>query len=344
MTNRERVACALRGQKPDRVPFTAYEWMWGKENTDVLKRLVEGGFALTRHYETCHRRVEGVTYEEQKFERDGHNWVRTIMKTPVGTLDHLRMDGWTQEYFVKQPADYKVFEWIARNTQLVADYDGFRAEEEKLGEQGLLVVSAHRTPIQEIMVEKVGIQRFCCDLADEVEEMLACHEAMVEVCFREYEIIAKGPGEFVKLWENFTDEAFGPERFLRFHMPVYRKAADLMHAAGKRIMAHTDGWLSRVAYLIPQTGLDALESLTPPSEGDVPPEQWVRLWPNLAYWTNVPVSWYGEPPKKLANRVRDLIRRIGRTSGLALEISEDLPRNWQESVPVVLDVLEETAG
>jgi len=344
MTNRERVACALRGGRPDKVPFTAYEWMWGEQHADTVKRLIERGLSPTRHRDTCHRKVEGVSYEEQKFDRDGHAWVRTTMKTPAGSLEHLRMDGWTQEYFVKEPRDYRVIEWIARNTELSAAYDGFDEEQVKLGDQGVLIVSASRTPIQELMVERAGIQNFCYHLADEVEELYACHEAMVDLCLRQYEIIAKGPGEFVKLWENFTDDAFGPERFLRFHAPVYRRGAELMHAAGKRIMAHTDGTLRRVAHLMPQTGLDALESLTPPEEGDVPPERWGKLWPDMVFWSNVPVSWYGFPPKKFAARLRDLMGRIGRTHGLLLEISEDLPRNWPESIPVALDVLDETAS
>jgi len=343
VTNRERIACALRGGRPDKIPLTAYEWMWGEENQETVEHLIERGLGPTRHRETCHRKIEGITYEEQPFDRDAHHWVRTLMKTPVGTLENLRMDGWTQEYFVKEPKDYKVLEWIARNTELVADYDAFCEEEERFGDQGIMAVSAHRTPIQEIMVEKVGLENFCYHLADEVQQLYACHEAMVQVCRREYEIIAAGPGEFVKLWENFTAETFGPDRFREFHMPVYRAAAELMHAAGKRLMAHTDGLLGRVAHLMPETGLDILESLTPPSEGDVEPEQWRELWPDMVFWSNVPVSWYGEPPEKFADMLRNFLSRIGSCHGLVFEISEDLPRNWPESIAVALDVLDETA-
>ena len=338
MTNRERIAAALRGGKPDRVPFTAYEWMWKDE--EKVRELIKRGLGPTRHVETCRRLMPDVTFEEESFEREGRPWQRTLMRTPVGTLERLRKEGWVQQYFVREPRDYEVVEWVARHTELEPNYGAFLAEMEKLGDDGILIVSGHRTPIQEIMVELVGIKNFCYHLADEVEELHRCHEAMVERTFREFEVIAEGPGEFVKLWENFTDEPFGPERFLKFHMPVYERVSQMLHAKGKRLAAHTDGWLSRVAGLIPDTGIDILESLTPPSEGDVPPEQWRSLWPGTVYWSNIPVSWYLDPPAKLAERLQMLLEKIGETAGLVFEISEDLPRNWPESIPVVLDVLE----
>ena len=58
-------------------------------------------------------------------------------------------------------------------------------------------------------------------------------------------------------------------------------------------------------------------------------------------WSNIPVSWYLDPPDKFAGRLRDLLSKVGSTRGLLLEISEDLPANWTESIPVALRTLEE---
>ncbi|MFP4029439.1 MAG: hypothetical protein ACLFWL_16760 [Candidatus Brocadiia bacterium] len=339
MNIRQRIATALRGEQPDRVPFTAYEWMWGdEEKADVL---IERGLGPTRHVETCRRQVPELQVEEEVWEENGHNWSRRIMHTPAGELERISMDGWTQEYFVKDPEDYEVVEWIARNTHLEENFAAFLREQEAMADRGIVVVSAHRTPIQEIMVELTGIENFCYHLADELEELARAHEAMLDRTLREIEIVARGPGEFVKLWENFTDEPFGPDRFRKFHLPVYQKVASVLHEEGKILAAHTDGWLSRVKEIIPDTGIDVLESLTPPSEGDVPPEEWNEIWPETVYWSNIPVSWYLEPVPIFADRLRVLLDRIGTQRGLLFEISEDLPRNWTESVPVVLEVLEE---
>lgn len=339
MTNRERVRRALRGEKVDRVPLTAYEWMW--EDWGEIEHLAHRGLTPTRHVETCRRLTPEVAFEEETFRRDGRDWQREFMRTPAGTLQKLSMEGWTQQYWVREPADYEVIEWMVRHCELEEDHAAFLREQEAMGDRGIVVVSAHRSPIQEIMVDLVGLETFCYHLADEVEELYSCHAAMMERTERELEIIAAGPGEFVKLWENFTAETFGAERFEQFHLPVYRRAAELFGPEGKRLMAHTDGELARVQHLLPESGLDILESLTPPSEGDVAPEQWREVWPEMVFWCNVPVSWYGEAPEDFAGRLRGLLEGVGDTRGLLLEISEDLPRNWPESLPVALEVLEE---
>jgi hypothetical protein len=339
MTNRERMECALRGGTPDRVPFTTYEWMFGPEDKD-FNRLVERGLGVTRHYETCLRKMPDVTFEDSTFERDGHKWTRRVMRTPVGELEELYADNWRQEFYIKKPRDYKVIEFIARHTMLEPNYEGFNEQREQMGERGAMIVAAYRSPIQEIMVELVGIGNFCYHLADGVQELYSCHEAMMTRALETCRIIAAGPGEFVKLWENYSAEPFGSARFAEFHMPFYRNCGELLHAAGKRLMAHTDGKIARTKDELNRAGLDILESLTPPAEGDVPPELWRDVWPELAFWVNVPVSWYFDPPEKLAWRLDDLLDRVDSRRGLLLEISEDLPSNWRESLPVVLEVLE----
>jgi hypothetical protein len=291
--------------------------------------------------ETCRRLTPEVVFEEETFRRDGHNWQRQFMRTPAGTLQKLSMEGWTQQYWVKEPADYEVIEWVVRHTELEENYAAFLGEQERMGDDGIVVVSAHRSPIQELMVDLAGLETFCYHLADEVEELYSCHEAMMERTERELEIIAGGPGQFVKLWENFSAEMFGADRFEQFHLPVYRRAAELFGPEGKRLIAHMDGELARVEHLLPGSGLDILESLTPPSEGDVPPEKWREVWPEMVFWSNVPLSWYGEAPEDFAARLRGFLEAIGGRRGLVLEISEDRPPNWPESVPVALEVLEE---
>jgi EAL domain-containing protein (putative c-di-GMP-specific phosphodiesterase class I) len=66
-------------------------------------------------------------------------------------------------------------------------------------------------------------------------------------------------------------------------------------------------------------------------------------WPDKLFWTNINVSLYLLAPKQLRKAVLGLVEQ-GAVDGrlLAFEISEDLPRNWKESVPVVLDALRET--
>jgi hypothetical protein len=61
-------------------------------------------------------------------------------------------------------------------------------------------------------------------------------------------------------------------------------------------------------------------------------------WPDKVFWGNINVGLFGLPPERLAEEVVAKRERAGKR-GVAFEISEDLPANWPESIPVVLEAL-----
>ena len=81
-------------------------------------------------------------------------------------------------------------------------------------------------------------------------------------------------------------------------------------------------------------------ALTEPVEGDMTYDQCRAAWPNLVFWANINVGLYDQPPEILRQAVIDRRRRAGKR-GFAFEISEDLPKNWKESIPIVLDAMDE---
>ena len=103
------------------------------------------------------------------------------------------------------------------------------------------------------------------------------------------------------------------------------------------------GRLSACKELIAEAPIDLIESLTPPPEGDMTLSQCRSAWPDKLFWSNINVSTYQLEPKKLAETVLDAVQQAapdGRR--LAFEISEAIPENWKESIPVVLAALKET--
>ena len=87
--------------------------------------------------------------------------------------------------------------------------------------------------------------------------------------------------------------------------------------------------------------MDMIESLTPPPEGDMTLTECRQIWPDKLFWSNINVACYDLPPVELKAEV---LRRVedaapdGRR--LALEVSEQYPDNWKESLPLVLQALE----
>ncbi|MEI6083723.1 MAG: hypothetical protein WCS70_05420, partial [Verrucomicrobiota bacterium] len=196
-----------------------------------------------------------------------------------------------------------------------------------------------RTPAMIINVDLAGTEQFCLDLAQETPELFELYHARVKLFLEEVKAEAAGPGHFVKLIENLTISMLGPKWYRALLMPVYEQAFPILHAAGKRVFVHYDGALKVIADQIAGAPFDGIESLTEPPEGDLLYDECRALWPDKTFWAHINVNCYGLPPEQLMEAVIAKRQRAGKR-GLAFEVSEDLPANWQQSIPVVLRALE----
>jgi len=189
-------------------------------------------------------------------------------------------------------------------------------------------------------VDWAGTEQFCMDLALELPELFELYEARKRLFLQETQLIARGPGRFVKWFENLTVGMLGPQRYSDLLVSVYNECVPMLGAAGKRVMVHYDGALSVIADHIAQAPFHMIESLTEPPEGDMSYDQCRRAWPDKVFWANINVDLYAEPEPILRQAVVDKRQRAEKKA-LAFEISEDLPANWQQSIPIVLDTLRE---
>ena len=63
-------------------------------------------------------------------------------------------------------------------------------------------------------------------------------------------------------------------------------------------------------------------------------------WPDKVLWANINVGLYGLPPADLRQAIIAMRQRAG-NKALAFAISEDIPENWRDAIPVVLKTLHE---
>lgn len=342
-TQRENLIAALEGERPDHIPFAVYSDFLDADPTwDTL--FAQGlcpmmWTATTRLVPPpeVERIVQSDTWHEGPAER-------TILRTPVGEITQLAARGWVQEYWLKTPTDYAVMAYIVRHTRIVADPQPFFDAEAWVGERGVSIVQAGRSPMQTILVDYAGLEAFSYHLAEAFPELSALQEALLDQLVENCRLIAAGPGRYVSLLENLTAETWGPKRFARYHMPVYEQVLPILHAGGKRVYTHCDGQLACLAGLIAQTEIDGIESLTQPPEGDMTHAEARAAWPTKFFWANINVSLYHLPPQELQAAVRQMARDAAPDGRLlAFEVSEDLPSNWRESLPTVLEALVTTA-
>jgi len=348
MTPRERLEAFWSGERPDRIPITIYEWLQMAVADDpAWQYLYENGLLVTYHQEPFAAiTASGISYREVSDVRDGRKISRQVISTPVGEIYEEFLDGWRQKFLLCKAEDYRVMTYLTKHTEIKPRYEEYRQREKKVSNHGVLLPAAGRTPMQSIIVDLVGLENFALHLFDYQDEMMELYEALLEKLERRIEIIAEGPGRFVSILENFTAETLGPKRFEQFHLPVYQKYIPMLHEAGKIAGTHFDGQLASCAEVIGRTPIDLIESLTPPPEGDLTLAQARTAWPDKLFWSNISVANYMLPPAKLRETIARLVEEGTTADGrlLAFEVSEDLPANWKESIPFVMDVLREIAG
>ncbi len=190
----------------------------------------------------------------------------------------------------------------------------------------------------QINVGYAGPERFCEDLALEVPELYDLYHAM-RVLFREQmRVIAAGPGRYVRWLENLSADLFGPRRYAEWLLPVYEEQMPLLAAAGKRPLVHYDGSLRAAASEIARSSLPIIESLTEPPEGDMWFDECRPPRPDKVFWANINMGTYALPPEQLRAEIAAKRTRAGKR-GLAFEIAEDLPENWETAIPVILETL-----
>jgi hypothetical protein len=340
MSSRDNLVAALEGKHPGRIPYSIYDEDFIHADP-VWQALLDQGLCRVAWVSTFRRETPNVERVELPDSwRDGPA-MRVVLRTPVGEITQLVARGWTQEYVLKNPQDYRVMEYVARDTRLIPDASAFGRAESRVGDQGITLVDAMRSPMQQILVDFAGLETFSFHLAEELPELHALAEALTDQLIEASRIIARGPGRFIDMLENLTAESWGPERFRRHHLPVYARVFDILHAGGKKVVAHFDGKLACLADLVAGTSLDGIESLTSPPEGDMTYDRARAVFREKFIWGNLNVSLYDLPPHALRARVQELARLAAPDGRLfAFEISEDLPRNWKETIPMVLETLE----
>lgn len=333
------------GEKPKQIPYTIYYNEFYRTKEDPFwQKLFDAGLRVTPAVMSFKAETKNVEYFNDTIKCDSRQLSRQIIRTPIGEITKTFYDGWEQEFWLKNAQDYRIMQYVVENTELTADYESYRQFERQFGPYGIAHVNLLRSPLQTILVDYVGLENFGIHLFELNDEMMSLYDALLKQFARRVEIVAEGPGRCVNIYENFTADTIGPKRFEQFHMPVYQKYIPMLHQAGKIVGAHYDGQLSVCADLIAKSSLDTIESLTPPPEGDMELDYARRVWKDKLFWSNINVGKYQLEPYKLKQEVIDSVAKAspdGRR--LAFEISEQMPQNWKQSIPVVLEALGEIA-
>ena len=342
-SNRSRFEASLAGARVDPPVYAVYDWFAENRPQVDWARLFQLGLGrinhatLTRHVRPHVKIGETTSVQSAGPARRDVTWI-----TDIGELHEWYLGEWRQEYLIKTPADYRIMARALADVAVQPAADVFQQSEAAVGDNGITLglPTMHRTAFQMLVVDYVGLEQFSLAVASGVPELVDLLELMNELTYRDFIAVTQTPARHLKLWENISIEAIGPVLYRRHFVPVYERILTILQSSGQQLHVHYDGKLRSIAEVVARLPFGGIDSFTETPEGDLSVAEARAAWPDKYLWLHPNLGWYRLPsPELCAN-----IRRIQQGAGLTrycLMISEDLPPAWEQTVPLVLETLNE---
>ncbi len=333
-TIRQRFESALNGNAIEQPIYAVYDWFVRNRPID-WPGLFQQGLGIIGHADLLQierpnvQVIETFTDTAQGRRRD----VRWI--TDIGELHEWYLGEWRQEYLVKHPGDYRIVAHALADRRARLTHEPYQSVDAFVGERGITLGQIGRTPFQEVQIDMAGLERFSIDLADGCDELLDLLELMDAQKLEDFRLAVLGPAQYIKLWENLSIETMGPAYYEHFLMPVYRSIFEIMSGSGKRLLVHYDGKLRCIADKIADLDFDGIDSFTQAPEGDMTVADARSRWPNKFLWLHPNLGWYAQPEAELTGLIRQMARDAG-PRRYCLMVSEEVPPDWERTVPAVL--------
>ena len=345
MNVKERILAAMTWGEPDEVPLTVYDWMLPRGMTErVLREAGVGLIVRLPGHRVTHHRVEILSRE---YQESGRSLVRRTLRTPVGEVwQTLQSDpayetsNWILEHFIKGPEDYRVMESYYLDMVFKDNSDVIREAQRRIGTDGLVMLRIAKSPIQEMLYQIMGLERFAVDYQERRDFFDSLHATMVKRYEELYELAARAPVEILQLGDNIYSDMVGRERYRRYLMPEYAKLKARLEGTGKLLAVHMDGNLKSLRTDIGEARFDIVEAMTPPPMGDFSIREARQSWPDKALWINFTSSMHIEPAAAIEAHLRKLLEEAGATRGFGISVTEDAPvRDLEKSLAVISRVL-----
>ncbi len=243
---------------------------------DVHRKL--GCSARLYEFNACFKPVEHPKVRHH-FEDLKDGMEKHMIDTPVGTqVEVMRKSVYTASRFpvkweVQTEQELKVATWRQENMTWQWDQEMFDKLTAQLGNLGAPTMWMPRMNIQSLYIEKMGVENGILALYDWTDTVEAYFKALEQCHDRLIDVINACPIEIINFGENIHSGTLTPKLFKRYHLPTCQRRCEKLHAAGKFVSSHWDGDCASLLCFAKDTGLDAIEAITPQPQGDVTLDQ-----------------------------------------------------------------------
>ena len=194
-------------------------------------------------------------------------------KTPAGTsclrfkvveeMIRSAVAPYLVEHLLKDDHDFKVVKWIISHSELVADYDAFEAKEKVAGDHGFTIAMMERIPFQRILLDFMGEEQTIYAMMDSAENFQYLLDILTEQGREMVSLGLASPALMLEFTDNVEGTITSPTLFQNYCMPFLQETADRIHAQERYLGSHMDGNLKPLLDLVPDCGVDVVESFSP---------------------------------------------------------------------------------
>lgn len=327
MTPKERLLAAIMGKEVDRIPwspFLAYFWDYlpvEVQNEGQLRFLEEiGADPMIRGSHLLYKIQHNRCSVKERIE-GGEKF--TLYETPVGNLYSRHVyskagNTWfIMEHPVKTKKDFKTLACFYEDYTILPDVDGFCEDYKNTGDRVLflpLVGTELKSSFQSFIELWVGTEELVYSLADYPEAVHECLDAMRKKAAETVLISIRTPAEVFITYEDTSTTNISPSYFNDYIAPEINAWCKTIHGAGKYLIHHACGRLKGLMPYMGTTGIDLIESVTPPPTGDIELWEVRKIIPEHVGLIGgiEPTVLLNSTMESLEQYVTDLLNKMGR--------------------------------
>lgn len=178
-------------------------------------------------------------------------------------------DWWQTEYPVKTPEDLEAAVEIAAARRYVVDPAGLAAWRASVGEDGVVPLELPMRPYSDVFHTMVGWSEGVVLTMGAGKPLVAQIVASLERALAGLTAQLAGlEGDLLLAPDNLDGQYISPRAFKEYLTPSYAATAEVGRQCGKSLVVHVGGPARRLLPLLQQAGVDAIEGIAGPPQGD----------------------------------------------------------------------------
>lgn len=336
MTSKERILTTLKFGETDRLCFSPLAdgyFVAGLPKQgfqyDLIQALDYVGCDIIERHSPCYREVFDDTVKVETKEVNGR--YETHYTTPVGHISNCFYfeNGamYTKKHLLEEAEDFQVMTYIARHTDYELLPELFAERQRLIGDRGIPTPTAPCSPLLETLQVLCGLENTTYMLLDEPEIVEEMFEALHERNKKVYRLLCNLDSPVVFAYEDTSTTLISRAWLNEYALPALNDYADILHNGGKMYITHMCGKLSGFKTdLAAQLKSDGIDSVCPPTTGDLPIWEARKAFPNKLLLGGIePPSLVTVPEKQILAYVEEIIERMPTKKGFILSTGDAVP-------------------